>query len=107
MISSKIIPSPGPGRYHKTIDFKDIDITVGMDILMDLLLDNELNIFCKNLDIDDSEVLNKVSESVIRRWKEKYPDSLLSPELELYDPSGDGVYYLAKLNARNIKLEVK
>ena len=101
------IPKPTPARPHKIIDFKGIDITAGMDILMDLLLDNESNIFCKNLDIDDSEVLNKVSESVRRCWKEKYPDSLLSPELELYDPSGDGVYYLAKLNPRNIKLEVK
>ena len=106
MMSSKI-PSPGPGLQHKVIDFRDIDITAGMDILMDLLLDNEPSVFCKNLDIDDSEVLDKVSESVKRCYKEKYPDSLLSPELELYDPSGDGVYYLAKLNARNIKLEVK
>lgn len=103
-MTNRKIPSPGPGLQHKVIDFKDIDITAGMDILMDLLLNNEPNIFCKNLDIDDNDVLNKVSESVKRCYKEKYPDSLLSPELELYDPCGDGVYYLARLNSRNFKI---
>ena len=89
-------------KYHTILDFTDGNVKMGMDHLMRLLLNGEKNILCKNLNIADKGVLGIISESVNRCYKEKYPDSNLKPVLELHDPCGDDVYYLAKLHRKLI-----
>ena len=91
------------GNHYKIIDFKDADeinMTEYMDTLMGLLLSGEKSVLCKNMNLSDKGVLAKISESVERCYKKKHPLSILSPELELYDPAGDDIYYLASLHRK-------
>jgi hypothetical protein len=91
------------GKHHKIIDFKDADetsITEYMDTLMGLLLSGEKSVLCKNMNLSDKEILEKISKSVERCYKKKHPLSILSPKLELYDPAGDDVYYVASLHRK-------
>ena len=88
------------GRHSKFIDFKDADPTEGMNYLMKFLMDGEKHVICKNLDIRQKGVLSAISESVERCYYERYPKSLLSPELEFYDVSGFGEIYVVSLNRK-------
>ena len=87
------------GRHSKFLDFKDADVTDGMNKLMEILLSGEKHVICKNLDISKKGVLSAISESVDRCYKERYPKSLLSPELELYEPCGD-MTFVVSLNRK-------
>ena len=90
-------------KHHKLIDFKEVNesnATDYMDSLMELLLSGEKSVLCKNMSLSNEGFLSKLSESVERCYKEKHPHSLFSPELELHDPAGDGVYHFASLHRK-------
>ena len=79
-------------KHCKMIDFKESDLTEGICCLMGFLMDGDRDVLCKNLDLNDKNILSALDELIDRCYYERYPKSLLSPMLEIYDPAGDNVY---------------
>lgn len=79
-------------KHSKMIDFKESDLTEGIKCLMRFLIDGERHVLCKNIDLDDENVLKALDEHIDGCYYERYPKSLLSPTLEFYECSGDSIY---------------
>ena len=70
-------------RYHKQLDFNEPGDD--FNLLMKLLLSGEEKVICMNLNVKDKKVLRNLGETVERCYREKFPESHLSPEIELYE----------------------
>ena len=89
-------------KHCKMIDFKESDLTEGICCLMGFLMDGDRHVLCKNLDLNDEEVLKVLDEYIDKCYYERYPKSLLSPTLDIYDPGND-VYAVRLIRKLRIK----
>lgn len=92
-------------KWMPTLHFDDSDVTV--DDLMRLLLDGDdrfpysrNKVMCQGMDLSDEGFLKELGEAIERCYYEKHPWSFKTPELELYDPCGDDVIYIASLRTK-------
>lgn len=88
------------------LDFnnKKIEERYSKSILGKLLITDKFpKVFCRNI-IQSQENILSLFEGINIAFKEKYPNGIISrgtiitePQIELFDPSGDGVYYVIQL----------
>ena len=88
------------------LDFKNkkIEVRYSKSILGKLLIADKFpRVFCRNI-IQTQENLSSLFGGIKMVFREKYPRGVTSnrititePQIELYDPSGDGVYYVVQL----------
>ena len=69
-----------------------------------LISERVLSVLCKNLDVDNRENVSNIAQGIKRVFRNKYPEGLqdhgtviLEPQIEINDPSGDGVFCYVKL----------
>lgn len=88
------------------LHFDDSDVSV--DDLMELLLNWDKKkypyarnkVMCQGINLSDEGFLMSLGEAVERCYYKKYPLSFMTPQLEMYDPCGDDVVYIASLRTK-------